>query len=187
MIQWRNVKLTITLTALLFLGGSPAFSDDKPFMDGYYENIRWTEHTVYPTFGESDRKGQIDEGKVDVDGDGVEEEIKVIWGEGVTDHSLAIEITRFQPENVSLGTLGPVAGIQPNYKLEDLDADGKLEVIVWGGLWDYEISQEAELGPHRYVVAIYRLLSGGYALWDVYTTRTKYNPFFLRAERGLPA
>ena len=89
-------------------------------------------------------------------------------------------------EKTSLGALGPVAGIQPNYKLEDLDSDGKIEVIVWGGLWDYEIGAEAELDPHRYVVAVYKLLSGGYALWEVFTTRTKYDPYFLRTEKGLP-
>lgn len=172
---------------LLLSQGLWAFAADAPFMNGYYENIRWTKHTAYPTFGKSDEKGQIDEGKTDVDSDGVEEEIKVTWGEGLNDHSLTIEITRFQPEKVVIGTPGPVAGIQPNYKLEDIDQDGKLEVIVWGGLWDYEISAEAELGQHRYVVAIYKLLSGGYALWEVYTTRTKYDPYFLRSEKGLPA
>jgi hypothetical protein len=180
------MRITIYLIALLLFGAAWAFAADAPFMSGYYENIRWTSHTS-PTFGEVEGKGQIDEGKIDVDGDGAEEDIKVTWGEGVNDHSLAIEITRFQPEKVSLGILGPITGIQPNYKLEDIDQDGRLEVIIWGGLWDYEISAEAELGPHRYVVAIYKLLSGGYALWDVYTTRTKYDPYFLRTEKGIPA
>ena len=171
---------------LLFFGDSWVFAAAAPFQNGYYENIRWNSHTAHPTFGAADEKGQVDEGKTDVDGDGADEDIKVTWGQGLNDHSLTIEITRTQPEKISLGALGPVAGVQPNYKLEDLDADGKIEVIVWGGLWDYEIGAEAELDPHRYVVAVYKLLSGGYALWEVFTTRTKYDPYFLRTEKGLP-
>jgi len=168
-------------------GWSLVFAAVKgPFKGYYYENIRWTKHTSQPTFGESDNKGQIDQGKSDVDGDGVEEDVKVTWGEGTTDHSLAIEINRADPAHSSLGALGPIAGSQPNYKFEDLDSDGKLEVIVWGGLWDYEVSGEGEQDAHRYVVTTYKLLSGGYALWDVYTTRVKYEPFFMRNEKGLP-
>ena len=181
------LKTILSLSILpLFFGADGVSAAEAPFQNGYYENIQWVRHTAYPTFGASDEKGQVDEGKTDVDGDGVGEDIKVTWGQGVNDHSLTIEITRLQPEKVSLGMLGPVAGIQPNYKLEDLDADGKLEVIVWGGLWDYEIGAEPELGPHRYVVAVYKLLSGGYILWEAFTTRTKYDPYFLRPEKGLP-
>jgi len=181
-----RIKIII-FTVLLGCNSLAIFAEDKsPFLNGYHENIRWTTHTPQPTFGVSAQKGQIDEGKSDVDGDGAEENIKVTWGEGMTDHSLTIEINRNDPEHSSLGALGPIAGVQPNYKFEDQDADGKLEIIVWGGLWDYEISGEAEDGQHRYVVATYKLFSHGYVLWDVYTTRVKYEPFFSRSEKGLP-
>ena len=65
-------------------------------------------------------------GKVDLYGDETNETIKAIWGPGVSDHSLRIELYK---DGEKFSTLKP-HGIQPNFKLEDLDGDGKLELAA---------------------------------------------------------
>jgi hypothetical protein len=166
-------------------------SKAQPFM-GDHKNIKWISHTpdtvpdastYYGPNAEADDRGQVDEGKMDLDGDKKAETLKAIWGPGVSDHSLKIEVYK---DDKKIDEIKPVSGIQPNYKIEDVDKDGRQEIIIWGGLWDFrmdgedgvtEETSEGHSGLHRYVVATYKFMRGEYYLWDVYTTKKKYEPF----------
>lgn len=155
-----------------------------PVWGDHHKNIRWIEHIPADGTEEYDAYwGQTDVGSVDLDGDKKEEIIKVIWGAGVSDHSLRIELYK---DDLKFDTLKPVWGIQPNFKLEDLDGDGRLEIIVWGGLWDPRLpgedgvtseTYEGHSARHRYIVATFKLIREEYTLWDIYTTKEKYEPF----------
>jgi len=121
--------------------------------------------------------------KIDLDGDRQDELVKVIYGPGVSDKHLKIEVYK-TGEMISF--LEGRFGIQPNYKIEDVNNDGKKEIIIWSGLWDprlpgedgvTEETYEGHSAPHRYVVATYKLIRGQYQLWDIYTTKKKYEPF----------
>ncbi len=161
-------------------------SNSQPFRDDIYKNITWASHTPdpegEPETAEADSRGQIDIGKADLDGDGAEETIKVIWGPGVSDHSLNIELYK---GDAKIGSL-KAPGIQPNFKIEDIDADKKLEVIIWGAVADPNMSQyasdeskpfEAHSDLHLFKVEIYKLEKGKYILSKEYTSRKKYEPF----------
>ncbi len=178
------------------LGHHP--SKTHPFM-GEHKNIKWVSHTPYTLKNaeeekaaeeavtgpnaEADDRGQVDIGKIDLDGDGKDETIKVIWNGGVTDHFLTIEVYK---DKKLISTLKGEYGIQSNYKIEDVDKDGRQEIIIWSGLWDFRLpgeegiteeTYEGHSGLHRYVVATYKLIRGEYYLWDIYTTKKKYWPF----------
>jgi len=121
--------------------------------------------------------------RIDIDNDGKKELIKVIYGAGVSDKPLTIEVYK---DGELISTLKGEFGIQSNYKIEDVDNDGKKEIIIWSGLWDFrmagedgvtEETYEGHSAPHRYIVATYKLLRGEYYLWDIYTTKKKYEPF----------
>ena len=125
----------------------------------------------------------LHEYRIDIDNDGKEELIKVIYGGGVSDKPITIEVYK---DDKLISTLKGEFGIQSNYKIEDVDNDGKKEIIIWSGLWDFrmageegvtEETYEGHSAPHRYVVAIYKLLRGQYYLWDIYATKKKYEPF----------
>lgn len=126
----------------------------------------------------------LNEYKIDIDNDGKKELIKVIYGEGVSDKPLTIEVYK---DNKVISTLkGQFGGIQSNYKIEDVDNDGKKEIIIWSGIWDFRLPNEDDItektyeghsAPHRYIVATYKLLRGQYYLWDIHTTKKKYEPF----------
>lgn len=164
-------------------------STSQSFM-GEHKNIKWVLHTptltpdlAQPEKDEADYRGQVDVGKIDLDGDGKDETIKAIWNGGVTDHFLTIEVYK---NDKLISTLKSEFGIQSNYKIENIDGDGKKEIIIWSGLWDSrqpgedgvtESTFEGHSAPHRYVVATYKLIRGEYLLWDIYTTKNKYEPF----------
>lgn len=171
-----------------------AATDDGPLLGilGYeYENIEWISHEPYLpeemahdviSPDEADYRGQIDTGMVDIDGDGNDETIKVIWGHGVSDHSLTIELYN---EQGKLATLRPT-GIQPNFKVEDIDSDGTFEIIIWGAVSDPNMSQliddeskpfEGHSADHLFEVATYKLKDGKYELSDKYISKNKYEPF----------
>jgi len=165
-------------------------SKTQPFWGYHYKNIKWVKHTPDPDVefdkDEADFRGQIDIGKVDLDGDKKDETIKVTWSQGVSDHSLVIELYKDEDFKELIDKLEPIAGIQPNFKIEDVDNDGGKEIIIWSGLWDFRIAgedgvteetYEGHSAPHRYIVATYKLLRGEYYLWDIYTTKKKYEPF----------
>ena len=169
-------------------------SKSQPFM-GEQKNVKWVSHTpdgpeeaFTGSDAEADSRGQVDEGRIDLNSDGKDETIKVIWGPGVSDHSLTIEIYK---DNKLISTLGDeLGGIQANYKIEDVDKDGRKEIIIWSGMWDprlpgeddiTEATYEGHSGLHRYVVATYKLIDSSsgyqYILLDIYITKKKYEPF----------
>ena len=125
----------------------------------------------------------INEYKIDLDGDRTDELIKVLYGHGISDKYLTIEVYK---NGKLISILKSEFGIQSNYKIEDIDNDGKKEIIIWSGLWDFRIAgedgitestYEGHSAPHRYVVSTYKLPRGEYYLWEIYTTRKKYEPF----------
>ena len=125
----------------------------------------------------------IHEHKMDIDNDGKDELIKVMYGEGVSDKPLTIEVYK---DGKIISTLRGEFGIQSNYKIEDVDNDKRKEIVIWSGLWDFRMAgedgitdqtYEGHSAPHRYIVATYKLLRGQYYLWDIYTTKKKYEPF----------
>lgn len=178
------------------LGHHP--SKSQPFM-GEHKNIKWVSHTpdllskdpkeekaaeeaLMGPNSEADDRGQVDVGNTDLDGDGKDETIKAIWNAGVSDHALTIEVYK---ESKKIVTLQP-KGIQPNFKVEDIDGDGKLEIALWGAVGDPKISQdisdeskpfEGHSSPHLFKVSIYKLEQGKYKLSKEYTSRRKYEPF----------
>ncbi|MBF0523355.1 MAG: hypothetical protein HQL24_09925 [Candidatus Omnitrophica bacterium] len=121
--------------------------------------------------------------KIDVDGDKKPELVKVNYGIGVSDKFLTIEIYKGKK---LISKLKGSFGIQSNYKIADIDGDGKKEIIIWSGLWDFRLpgedgvtekNYEGHSGAHRYIVATYKFIRGEYYLWDIYTTKKKYEPF----------
>lgn len=156
---------------------------------GYsYKNIKWISHTPTsipggdPTEGEADFRGQVDTGLVDLNGDGEKETIKVVWGIGVSDHSLTIELYK---DNKKFATLKP-KGIQPNFKVEDIDKDGKLEVVLWGAVADPKMSHDASNANkpfeghsdlHLFKVDVYKLDKDKYSLQKSYVSKQKYDLF----------
>lgn len=121
---------------------------------------------------------------IDLFGDQSKELVKVIYGPGVSDKSLTIEVYK---DNKLISTLKGDYGIQSNYKIEDLFHDGKKEIIIWSGIWDFRMpgedgitdkTYEGHSAPHRYIVATYKPLRGEYYLWDIYTTNKKYEPYY---------
>jgi len=168
-----------------------AASKVHPVLGYTYKNIKWVSHTPTsvpggdPVEGEADFRGQIDVGLVDLNGDGKEETIKVIWGPGVSDHSLTIELYRDSEMKELISRLEP-RGIQPNFKLEDLDNDGKLEVILWSAVNDPKMSQdvsntgkpfEGHSDLHLFKVDVYKLDKDKYSLHKSYISKQKYEPF----------
>ncbi len=162
----------------------------QTFLGYQYKNIQWISHTptlpagdkTPPESDEADYRGQEDVGKVDLFGDGKSETIKAIWGIGVSDHSLKIEVYK---DDKLFATLEP-KGIQPNFKIEDVDGDGKLEMVLWGALWDSlavdengkdNPAFEGHSEPHIFTVSIYKLTDTDYQLAKEYLTKKKYEPF----------
>ena len=187
-------KLPACFSALLILGGSflvsspcLAKNSTQPFLGYQYKNIKWVSHAPIPAGGEiimdeADNRGQEDVGKVDLFGDGKYETIKAIWGEGVSDHSLKIGVYK---DGKLFATLKP-KGIQPNFKVKDIDGDGKLEIILWGAVKDpamsYDVTDkskpfEGHSEPHLFTVSIFKPTDTGYQLAKEYTTKKKYEPF----------
>ena len=189
------IVLPSTVYAMTFddmLGHHPSISHH--FM-GKHKNIKWISHTPFLpkemeqdeinlpiSPDEADYRGQVDTGVVDLDGDGSEETIKVIWGHGVSDHSLTIELYK---GDIKLNSI-EAPGIQPNFKLEDIDGDKKLELVIWGAVSDPNMSQdgaddskpfEAHSVPHLFKLEIYKLEKGKYKLSKEYISKKKYEPF----------
>ena len=188
----NQIKTLLIFLLALFLCIPFSFAQNSsPAFLGYqYKNIQWVSHMPTlpvgdksnPESDEADYRGQEDVGKVDLFRDGKYETIKVIWGIGVSDHSLKIEI--YKGEKV-FATLKP-KGIQPNFRAEDIDGDGKLEVVLWGAVEDprmsYDVTDESKpfeghSEPHLFVVSIYKLTNTGFQLAKEYTTKKKYEPF----------
>lgn len=161
-------------------------STSKPFLDYKYKNIKWIKHTPDETAesykDEAGSGGQIDIGSVDIDADNKNVLLKATWGPGVSDHSLGIELYK---ENNKFGSFN-APGIQPNFKLEDIDGDKKLELVIWGAVFDPNMSQllddeskpfEGHSSQHLFKVRIYKMGRGKYKLSKEYVSKKKYEPF----------
>lgn len=151
----------------------------EAFLGYFYKNIKWIKHI--PGVADDFSGGQTDVGEVDLDGDKKPETIKVIWGPGVSDRSLTIELYK---DNKKMDTLKPLYGIQSNFSVEDVDKDNRKEIVIWSGLWDPRLEgedgstdYEGHSADHRYLVVTYKLIRGEYYLWEAYTTKKKYEPF----------
>ena len=186
------MKRAFSFLFAFFLLASPcqAANPSQPFLGCQYKNIQWLSHIstlpagdkTGPNPDEADYRGQEDVGKVDLFEDGKYETIKAIWGHGVSDHSLKIEVYK---DKKLFATLEP-KGIQPNFKIEDVDGDGKLEIVLWGALWDSMAidengkdnpAYEGHSEPHLFTVSTYKLTNTGFQLAKEYTTKKKYEPF----------
>lgn len=64
---------------------------------------------------------------VDLDGDGTEDLVKEVWGGGVSNKALMFQVF-VSGQEISL--LKNEFGLQPNYRIEDRDGDGKKEIII---------------------------------------------------------
>lgn len=165
-------------------------SDKQPFWGYTYKNIKWVSHILdpetTPSFeNEAGSGGQVDIGRVDIDSDGKPKTIKVIWGHGVSDHSLTIELYRDSKMKELISRLEP-GGIQPNFKVEDIDNDGKLEIVLWGAVANLKMSQdlsdtskpfEGHSDQHLFKVDVYKLDKDKYNLQRSYVSKQKYEPF----------
>jgi len=164
-------------------------STTQPFWGDYYKNIKWLQHTPDQTAasfeGEAGSGGQVDIGRIKLYSAGKVGFIKVIWGQGVTEHSLEIEVYKDSGMKQLISRIEP-RGIQPNFAVEDLDGDGNLEIAVWGAVSDPNMSQlsedkskpfEGHSDPHLFEVAIYKLEGKELILQKQYVTKQKYEPF----------
>ena len=91
--------------------------------------------------------------QIDLDGDKKKEHVRVNYGPGVSDKALNIQIIRGK----KVETIKAEFGIQSNYRIADIDKDGKKEIVIWSGLWDprtpgedgvTEKSYEGHSSPH---------------------------------------
>lgn len=129
-------------------------------------------------------QAEVEEERVDLDGDNLPELIRVTWQAGGSDKPIRVDV--FDDSKI-IQTLGPVmGGIQSNYALRDSDGDERPELIIWSGLWDPRLPGEDGLqdqeyeghsGPHRYMVATYKWIRGSFQIWDLYTTKKTYDPY----------
>jgi len=125
----------------------------------------------------------ITEQRIDIDGDKRDEQVKAIYGEGISNKPLSIEIFK---DGRLISTLKDEFGIQSNYTIKDVDGDGIQEIVIWGGLWDPRLpgdkgvtvdTYEGHSSSHRYIVATYKFIRGEFFLWEIYTTKKKYEPY----------
>ena len=167
-------------------------SNTQPFWGYAYKNIKWISHTptsivgIDPDEEEADFRGQVDIGLVDLNGDGKEVIIKIVWGPGVSNHSLIIVLYKDSEMRELISYLEP-SGIQPNFKVEDIDNDGKLEIVLWGAVADPKMDNdtsktsksfaERHSVPHLFKVDVYKLDNDKYMLQKSYISKQKYEPF----------
>jgi len=194
--------VTILATALCLspvVATADAFNEylKKPFRwNATYENIRWIKHEPLTTRDDLQEgyRGQVDIGAVDLEGDKKNEIIKVTWYPGTSNNPMEIDLYKDGVIKQLMAHLEPPAD-QANFKLEDLDGDGTLEIALWGTVGDPTMSQllsdeskpfEGHSVPHFFRVAVYKLDKGEYVLQRKYTTKKKYEPFFSWKQKGLP-
>jgi len=187
-------------------------STSRPFWgDVYkYKNIEWISHKIYfegvsekrlkeieqEMLEAVDERGQIDVGKVDLNGDGRPEYLKVIWtAYGGPAKGLIIEPYDDEALKNRIGLAEPrTEGYHPNFKIEDVDKDGVLELITFVGIHDPKLPYlsdgdkpfEARFSDRYLEVRIYKYKNGTFRLSRKYTTKKKYEPHYLPKGDGLP-
>lgn len=192
-------------------------STSKPFWGDYYQykNIEWISHAPFMEGAtdeamkemeqealkpdderELDDRGQIDIGSVDFNGDGKAVYLKVIWtAYGGPAKGLVIEAYQDKALKNKIATVSPQSeGYHPNFKVEDVDADGKLELITFAGVPDPNMSGmvddkkpfEPRFADRFLRVSIYKYKDGALKLSKQYLTKDKFEPHYV-PEIGLPS
>nr|MBU1327898.1 hypothetical protein [Candidatus Omnitrophota bacterium] len=183
-------------------------SDSRPFLGDHYEykNIKWISHKPYfegatdeqmkemeqEMLEAVDERGQIDVGSVDFDGNGENEYLKARWtGYGGPAKGLIIEVYQDKELKNQIGFVNPQRkGYHPNFKVEDVDKDGSLELITFAGVPDPNMSSmygdvkpfEPRFADRFLNVSIYKFTNGTLELSRQYLTKDKYEPHYIPDE-----
>lgn len=223
-MRWFNVVKKHIFIALIFffpLWAHAVTYDDilahkasssKPYWGDYYQykNIKWISHQPYfegatdeqmkelekAALEEVDDRGQIDIGSVDFNGDGKEHYLKVIWtAYGGPAKGLLIEEYQDKALKNKIATISPQSeGYHPNFKVEDVDSDGKLELITFAGVPDPNMSGmvddkkpfEPRFADRFLRVSIYKYKDGTLKLSRQYLTKGKFEPHYMPPDTKLP-
>ncbi len=187
-------------------------STAKPFWGDYYEykNIKWISHKLYfegatdeqmkemeqEAVDAVDERGQIDVGSVDFNGDGKNEYLKVIWtAYGGPAKGLVIEVYHDKNLKNKIASVSPESeGYHPNFKVEDVDGDGSLELVTFAGVPDPNMSSmvddtkpfEPRFADRFLSASIYKYKNGTLALSRKYLTKEKFEPHYVPIGKGLP-
>ena len=187
-------------------------SPSRPFWGDHYQhkNVRWVLHQPYfegatndqlkemeqEALEAVDERGQIDIGAVDLDGDGNDEYIKVIWtAYGGPAKGLVIDIYQDKELKSKIGSMNPQAeGYHPNFIVADIDSDKAPEIVTFAGVPDTAMSGsvdddkpfEPRFADRFLKVSIYKYQDGDVKLSRQYLTRGKYEPYYLPADGKLP-
>lgn len=187
-------------------------NSSKPYWGDYYQykNIKWISHQPYfegatdeqmkelekAAIEEVDDRGQIDVGSVDFNSDGKAVYLRVIWtAYGGPAKGLVIEAYQDKALKNRIATVSPQnEGYHPNFKVEDVDSDGKLELITFAGVPDPNMSGmvedkkpfEPRFADRFLRVSIYKYKDGTLKLSRQYLTKVKYEPHYVPVDKGLP-
>jgi hypothetical protein len=187
-------------------------SNARPYWGEYYEykNIEWISHQPYfeglddeeyrelemEAIDAVDERGQIDIGRVDFNRDKEYQYIKVMWtAYGGPARGLIIDV--YQDENLKsrIAIISPQKeGVNPNFKIEDIDGDGVLELITFSGqldpnmsnVWDGDTPFQGRFSDMFLLVSIYKFIDGSFSLDYQYVTEHKYQPYYIPQDNMLP-
>lgn len=187
-------------------------SGSRPYWGDHYqyEHIRWISHEPYfegataeqmkeleeDALEAVDERGQIDIGAVDLDVDGKDEYLKVIWtAYGGPAKGLVIDVYRDKELNNKIGSISPQAdGYHPNFMVADIDSDKALEIVSFAGVPDPAMSGavdddkpfEPRFADRFLKVSIYKYQDGAVKLSRQYQTKSKYEPHYMPVDGKLP-
>ena len=187
-------------------------SVSRPYLGDHYqyEHIRWISHEPYfegataeqmkeleeEALEAVDERGQIDIGVVDLDADGKDEYIKVIWtAYGGPAKGLVIDVYGDKELKNKIASLSPQSeGYHPNFIVTDTDSDKALEIVTFTGVPDPAMSGavdddkpfEPRFADRFLKVSIYKYQNGAVNLSRQYQTKGKYEPHYLPVDGKLP-
>jgi hypothetical protein len=185
-------------------------SNARPYWGEYYEykNIEWISHQPYfeglddeqyrelemEAIDAVDERGQIDIGRVDFNRDKEYQYIKVMWtAYGGPQRGLIIELYRDEALKYTIVTISPQSeGYNPNFKIEDIDGDGLLELITFAGIIDDHTGNamdenfQGRFSNMRLQVSIYKFIDGSLKLDKRYITGNRYQPYYIPQDNMLP-
>jgi len=187
-------------------------STSRPFWGDHYqyEHVRWVSHQPYfegatdeqlkemeqEALEAVDERGQIDIGVVDLDVDGKDEYIKVIWtAYGGPAKGLVIDVYQDKELKSKIGSINPQAeGYHPNFIVANIDSDKAIEIVTFAGVPDPAMSGsvddnkpfEPRFADRFLKVSIYKYQDGDLKLSGQYLTKGKYEPHYVPVNTGLP-
>jgi hypothetical protein len=187
-------------------------SESRPYWGDHYkyEHIRWISHEPYfegataeqmkeleeEALEAIDERGQIDIGAVDLDADGKDEYIKVIWtAYGGPAKGLVIDVYTDKELKNKIASLSPQSeGYHPNFIVADIDSDKALEIVTFAGVPDLDMSGavdddkpfEPRFANRFLQVSVYKYQDGAMNLSRQYRTDGKYEPHYLITDGKLP-